>query len=102
MSMKLTPIASIRIRASPGLGSGIGISSYFRTSGPPCSWTRTAFIIPPYLADCEKAICFVELFDSENPLLHAPRDAGEGLRAPVALVQFLMDCPTCERGFQSA
>ena len=34
----------IRTRTSLSFGSGRGTSSYFRTSGPPCSCTTTAFI----------------------------------------------------------
>src|SRR5450756_1708324 len=43
-SMGFTVAASTRTRTWPALGSGFGTSSYTRTSGPPYSWIRTAFI----------------------------------------------------------
>src|SRR5256885_3288952 len=42
--MKLTPAASILTSASPEPGVGCGISTAWRTSGPPGVWTRMAFI----------------------------------------------------------
>src|SRR5690606_20892034 len=42
MSMKFTPAAPTRTRASPGPGSGTGRSTTVRTSGPPCCSTTTA------------------------------------------------------------
>src|SRR5262249_39861814 len=42
--MKLTPAASMRIRASPAFGSGSGTSSKWSASGPPAAWTRIAFM----------------------------------------------------------
>src|SRR5690242_7851544 len=42
--MKLTPLAATRTSASPALGSGVGISRYFRFSGPPIGSATKAFI----------------------------------------------------------
>src|SRR5262245_12303823 len=45
--MKLTPMASTRIRTSPEPGAGTSTASMRRTSGPPAVETRTAFMCPP-------------------------------------------------------
>src|SRR5665647_1628384 len=42
-STGFTVAASTRTRIWAGPGSGVGTSSYTRTSGPPYSWMRTAF-----------------------------------------------------------
>src|SRR5687767_7911698 len=44
--MKLTPMASSRTSASPGPGTGSATDSSVSTSGPPCWWTRMAFMTP--------------------------------------------------------
>src|SRR5208282_4052455 len=50
VSYGLTPAPWMRSRTCPAAGLGVGISSSFRTSGPPNSWTRIAFIFwPPVL-----------------------------------------------------
>src|SRR5689334_21243363 len=41
--MKLTPIAWLRTRASPGPGSPTSMSTYSSTSGPPVRVKRIAF-----------------------------------------------------------
>src|SRR6476646_3826904 len=42
--MKFRPAASMRTMASPSLGCGAGMSSSWRTSGPPRLWMRIAFM----------------------------------------------------------
>src|SRR6185312_5467756 len=42
--MKFRPTASMRTTASPSLGCGAGMSSSWRTSGPPTLWMRMAFM----------------------------------------------------------
>src|SRR5690242_2529938 len=43
--MKLTPIAVLRTRTSPGPGFDTSTFSHFRTSGPPVWWKRVACAI---------------------------------------------------------
>ena len=45
MSMKLTPIAWLRIRTSLGPGAGVAISTSLSTSGPPVSLNWMARMI---------------------------------------------------------
>src|SRR5262245_56079737 len=44
ISMWLIDVARTSMTTSPGPACGSATSSYFRTFGPPCSWTTTAFM----------------------------------------------------------
>src|SRR5262249_33337251 len=50
-SARVMPVARTRMRASPGLSSGFGASSYTSCTGPPRLCNRLAFIVisPPWV-----------------------------------------------------
>src|SRR5258706_6476651 len=51
------PGAWTRRSRSPGTSRGMGASSYFRNSGPPRLWIRTAFMVDGMRADCIAPVC---------------------------------------------
>src|ERR1700722_4751552 len=72
----------MRTRTCPGAGVGVGISTSLRTSGPPNSWTRIAFIFwPPPL----EIISFLSPLDRASGFRvqsDCPAKPGAALRAP--------------------
>src|SRR5665648_1264625 len=90
-SMGFTVAASTRTRTWPAFGSGFGTSSYTRTSGPPYSWIRTAFIaassrrlVAASRSDCTRAPVMATRDAALRPAATAAPAAG-GRAAPCAL-----------------